>query len=116
MATTTSDPAQSYEELRSSFRLDVPERFNFVRDTLEPWATTDRLGIVQFDDAGNEQRLSYRALSERTNRVANVLRARGVTHGDRVFIMVGRLPEWWETMLACLKIGAVAMPATVQLT
>jgi acetyl-CoA synthetase/medium-chain acyl-CoA synthetase len=116
MATGIDNPTQGYEELRSSLRLEVPERFNFVRDTFEPWAATDRLGILQFDDAGNEQRVSYHELSERVNQVANVLRAHGVTSGDRVFIMVGRIPEWWETMLACLKVGAVAMPATVQLT
>ena len=50
------------------------------------------------------------------NRVVNVLRAGGVKKGDRVFIQVGRLPEWWETMLACLKMGAIAMPGTVMLT
>jgi acyl-coenzyme A synthetase/AMP-(fatty) acid ligase len=116
MATGTDRRIQSYEELCSSLRLDVPERFNFVRDTFEPWAATDRLGIVQFDDSGNEQRLTYGELSARINQVANVLRAHGVKRGDRVFIMVGRVPAWWESMLACLKLGAVAMPATVQLT
>jgi acetyl-CoA synthetase/medium-chain acyl-CoA synthetase len=50
------------------------------------------------------------------NRVVNVLRASGVRKGDRVFVQVGRIPEWWETMLACLKMGAVAMPGTVMLT
>jgi acetyl-CoA synthetase/medium-chain acyl-CoA synthetase len=115
MATTPQRTQQSYEELRSTFHLDVPEHFNFVVDTLERWAKTDRLALLWFDDAGAEERLSYTDLSGRVNRVANVLRAHGVGKGDRVFIMVGRVPEWWETMLACLKIGAVAMPGTTQL-
>ena len=45
-----------------------------------------------------------------------MLRAHGVRKGDRVFIQVGRIPEWWQTMLACLKIGAIAMPGTAMLT
>ena len=55
-------------------------------------------------------------MADAASRVVNVLRSHGVKKGDRVFIQVGRLPEWWETMLACLKMGAVAMPGTVMLT
>src|SRR5207248_3272875 len=76
----------------------------------------DRLAILWLDDAGGERRFSWSELSSSVDRVANVLRAHGVRRGDRVFIQVGRVPEWWQTMLACLKIGAVAMPGTVMLT
>ena len=61
-------------------------------------------------------RISWKEMADAASRVVNVLRSRGVKKGDRVFIQVGRLPEWWETMLACLKMGAVAMPGTVMLT
>jgi acetyl-CoA synthetase/medium-chain acyl-CoA synthetase len=68
------------------------------------------------DDAGADRAISWKEMAENANRVVNVQRAHGVKKGDRVFIQVGRLPEWWETMLACLKMGAVAMPGTVMLT
>jgi acetyl-CoA synthetase/medium-chain acyl-CoA synthetase len=68
------------------------------------------------DDSGGDRSISWKEMSDGASRVVNVLRARGVKKGDRVFIQVGRLPEWWETMLACLKMGAVAMPGTVMLT
>src|SRR5262245_42509342 len=115
MAVTTLSSNQAYQELRARLTLAVPNEFNFVQDTFEPWASTERPCLLFVDDLGSEMRLTYAELSERVNRVANVLRAHGVGPGDRVFIQVGRLPEWWETMLACLKIGAVAMPGTVQL-
>jgi len=113
MATTVS----TYEQLRADVeaQMAVPERFNFVADTFERWRS-DRLAILWLDDAGGERRYSWTELSADVDRVANVLRASGVRKGDRVFIQVGRVPEWWQTMLACLKIGAIAMPGTVMLT
>ncbi len=115
MATTAQTP--TYEELRRSVasQLTVPERFNFVTDTFDKWRS-DRLAILWLDDSGTQLRFSWDQLADDVCRVANVLRAHGVGKGDRVFIQVGRLPEWWQTMLACLRIGAVAMPGTVMLT
>ena len=114
--TTTSDAAR-YMELRSSIAamLTVPVRFNFVIDTFEKWSS-DRLCMRWVDDSGGDRQISWKEMSDRANRVVNVLRAGGVKKGDRVFIQVGRLPEWWEAMLACLKMGAIAMPGTVMLT
>ena len=113
----TATDATTYEELRAKVEaeLRVPERFNFTRDTFERWRS-DRLAMLWLDDTGTEKRFTWTQLSEDTDRVANVLREHGVGKGDRVFIQVGRVPEWWQTMLACLKIGAVAMPGTVMLT
>ncbi len=114
--TLTTDAAR-YEALRSSVtaQLIVPARFNFVTDTFEKWSS-DRLCMRWIDDSGGDRTISWKEMSDNANRVVNVLRACGVKKGDRVFIQVGRLPEWWETMLACLKMGAVAMPGTVMLT
>ena len=112
-----AEPSTSYEQLRESVeaQLVVPERFNFVSDTLERWRS-DRACILWLDDAGGERRFTWAQLIDDVARVANVLRAHGVRKGDRVFIQVGRIPEWWQTMLACLKIGAIAMPGTAMLT
>jgi acyl-coenzyme A synthetase/AMP-(fatty) acid ligase len=106
-----------YEALRASIEADlaVPDRFNFVADTFEKWRS-DRLAMIWLDDAGTEKRYTWKQLADDVDRLANVFRGHGVGKGDRVFIQVGRVPEWWQTMLACLKIGAVAMPGTVMLT
>ena len=112
----TTDAAR-YTALRASIAamLTVPARFNFVTDTFEKWSS-DRLCMRWIDDSGGDRKISWKEMSDGANRVVNVLRAGGVKKGDRVFIQVGRLPEWWETMLACLKMGAIAMPGTVMLT
>ena len=60
--------------------------------------------------------LTFSELSERSNHVANGLRALGVKRGDRILLMLGNVAPLWETMLAAMKLGAVVIPATTLLT
>src|ERR1051326_419898 len=60
--------------------------------------------------------VTFGELSERSNRVANGLRALGVKRGDRVLLMLGNVVPLWEVMLAAMKLGAVVIPATTLLT
>jgi acetyl-CoA synthetase len=68
------------------------------------------------DEAGGDVKLSFAALSERSNQVANFFRERGVRRGDRVLLMLGNIAPLWECMLAAMKLGAVIIPATTLLT
>ena len=36
--------------------------------------------------------------------------------GDRVFVLLPRVPDWYDVILGCIKLGAVPMPATTLLT
>ncbi len=76
--------------------------------------TGRRCGFV--NEAGGEQTLSFAEIAERSNRVANHLRALGVKRGDRVLLMLGNVVPLWESMLAAMKLGAVVIPATTLLT
>ena len=53
------------------------------------------------------QHISYRDLLEQTSRMANVLKAQGVTKGDRVVLYMPMIPEAAYAMLACARIGAI---------
>lgn len=115
---TTQPNMTDYDATRASFTLEVPERFNYVGDVMDDWAERepDRLALIAVDGAGdNVQRLTFGELSERAGRAAGVLSANGVEAGDRIFVMLPRLVEWYEVLLGAFKIGAVPMPGTIQL-
>ena len=64
----------------------------------------------------NEQRYSFHQLSDLSHRAANFLASCGFREGDRVLIMLPRVPQWWIAMLGLVRMGAVPVPATLLLT
>ncbi len=67
------------------------------------------------DDGGRAVDLSFAEMDMRGARAAAVLSAAGVRRGDTVLVLLARELEWWELMLGCLRLGAIASPGTVQL-
>lgn len=91
-------------------------KFNWALDYFDTLAAgNDATALWLVDEAGNETKLSFAQMSERSNRVANFLRAKGVRRGDVVLLMLGNVAPLWETMLAVMKLGAVMIPATTLL-
>src|SRR3954462_8125311 len=76
----------------------------------------DRAALWIVDAGHKETKLSFAALSARSNQVANFLRAQGVRRGDHLLLLLGNVVPLWETMLAAMKLGAVVIPATTLLT
>jgi len=58
---------------------------------------------------------SFAELSERSNRLANWFRGKGVRRGDRMLLMLSNVRPLWEVMLAAMKLGAVIVPCSMQL-
>ncbi len=63
--------------------------------------------IWQSEDGQEHKTFSYFSLHRRVNQMANIIKAMGVTKGDRVTIYLPRIPEVFFAMLACAKIGAI---------
>ena len=108
-----------YESEYASFRLAVPEVFNPTVDIVEAWAgrEPDALALVSLDGAGGvvaEQ--SAADLARESRRCARALAAAGIGKGDRVFVMLPRVPAWYATVLGAIRIGAVVAPAPNMLT
>ena len=100
------------------FRWPALEQFNWALDWFDAELARGELAdrpALHIVGAGAAE-LSFRALSERSSRVANGLRALGVRRGDRVLVMLGNVAPLWEVMLAAMKLGAVVVPATTLLT
>jgi len=99
------------------FRWPKLERFNWALDYFDVMARDNACPALWLvDEDEGETKLSFAALSERSSRVANALRARGVRRGDRILVMLGNVVALWECMLAAMKLGAVIVPATTLLT
>jgi non-ribosomal peptide synthetase component F len=108
-----------YLATRASFRLEVPERYNYARDVVDAWAAREpgKLALLAVGpDGGDARRFSFADLAAASDRAARFLAGQGVAKGDRVFVMLPRVPDWYDVVLGCIKLGAVPMPATTLLT
>jgi acyl-coenzyme A synthetase/AMP-(fatty) acid ligase len=100
-----------------SFRLPTPERFNWAFDTFDGWARDpEKLALLWVAADGQPRRFTYAELAERSRRFANALAGLGVAAGERVFIMLPRVHQWWEIVLGCIRARAVSVPGTTLLT
>lgn len=98
---------------------DAPEFFNFATDVMDGWARShpQGLGLWCVDArSGAEQKFTFAQLAGLSRQATNVFRQHGVRRGDRVLVMLPRIPQWWIAMLGLTRLGAVPIPATQQLS
>jgi acetyl-CoA synthetase len=111
-----------YDAAVKGFRWPDPVPFNWALDWFDAElardpASRDRTALWIVDaGTGQETKLSFAELSQRSNRVANFLRAQGLKRGDHLLLLLGNVVPLWETMLAAMKLGVVVIPATTLLT
>ena len=107
--------AKDFESAKKTFQIAVPAQFNFGFDVIDKHAEDEKKrALVWTGPAGKDlKEFTFQDISRLSNQAANVLKNMGVKKGDRVFIMLGRVPEWYFILVACHKIGAVIMPAPV---
>ncbi|GAA1069635.1 AMP-binding protein [Kitasatospora arboriphila] len=106
-----------YDAARREFRWPQPTAFNWALDWFDRIAEgNDRRALWVIDDDGTEHTRTFREMAHRSDRVANHLRALGLRRGDRMLVMLGNVPELWETMLGAMKLGVVVIPATLLLS
>ncbi|MGI5515615.1 AMP-binding protein [Streptomyces sp. CA-106131] len=102
-----------YGTAYEGFRWPRPAYFNWALDWFDVIADgNDRTALHIVEEDGTGTRLTFAEMSERSDRVANRLRAWGVRAEDRVLVMLGNQVELWETALAAMKLRAVVIPAT----
>ncbi len=108
---------EDYATAYAGFRWPRLETFNWALDHFDVQAEgnpTRALWIVE--DGGGETAFTYAQLRARSNQAANLLHRQGVKRGDRLLLMLPNVAPLWEAMLAAMKVGAVLIPATTQLT
>ena len=108
----------SEEDYRKNLHFKIPENFNFAYDVMDVWAEEkpDKIAMRWTDDEGHEKFFTYKDLKLQSDQTASYFASLGIGHGDMVMLILKRRYEWWLSMLALHKLGAVAIPATHMLT
>ena len=99
--------------------LAAPLHFNFATDVIDRWAQerpeSPALWCVNATTDA-EQKYTFKQLATLSCQAADFLRSSGIRRGDRVLVMLPRVPEWWIGMLSLIRLGAVPVPGTLLLT
>ncbi len=101
----------------TSIKFENEERYNFAFDTVDKIADNypDKLAMIYVDRDHNERRFTFGEMKTLSNRTANYFLSLGIKPGDKVMLVLKRHYQFWLSMLALHKIGAIAIPATNQL-
>jgi len=115
---TGSQEFSSYDDFMEQFHVDVPDDFNFGYDVIDAWAEAmpEKEALLWVNDQGEVQHVTYGAFKNITDQCAAFFQGIGIEKGDRVMLILKRRVEWWYSMVALHKIGAVVIPATHMLT
>ena len=102
----------SEEDYNRNLHFKVPENFNFAYDVMDAWAqeAPDKTALLWTSDRGEEQRFSFRDLKEQSDQTAAYYQQLGIGRGNKVMLILKRHYQWWLSMLALHKLGAVANP------
>ncbi len=116
--TTTAANMLDYAQIYKTFQLTVPTTFNFGTHVVDAWAAKapDADALFWVGEDGLEQHLSYADLARRSDQAANALTSLGLSAGERVLVVLPRVPAWWEALTGIFKAGLVASPGTTLLT
>jgi acetyl-CoA synthetase len=101
-----------YDAICRQFRWPTPATYNIGVEVCDRWADFDprRIALVDTRDDGHCDEVSYGALRDTSNRLANALRAFGVVRGDRVAILLPQGPDVAVSHIAIYKVAAIALP------
>jgi len=103
--------------LPTSFNFKNTDRYNFAFDTVDAIAEKypDKLAMVHVSNDLTERRFTFRDIKRASNQCVNYFKSLGIKRGDRVMLILKRHYQFWYSMIALHKLGAVAIPATNQL-
>lgn len=103
----------SYEDFKKNFKLKIPKNFNFGFDVVDKYADIDptKVALVWTDD--NEKHIfTFEDIKKYSNKAANLFKSLGIKKGDNVILTLKNRYEFWFSIIALHKIGAIVIPAT----
>lgn len=108
----------SQEDFINNLKINVPEDFNFGYDIVDAWAAEqpDKPALLWTNDKGEHQQFSFADMKRYTDMTASYFQSLGIGRGDMVMLILKRRFEFWFSIVALHKLGAVVIPATHLLT
>ncbi len=108
---------ENYADFKENFKIDVPRNFDFARDVVDKWARyePDKRALLYCNDDGECREFSFSEISELSKRAASYFKCMGINPGDRVLTFLRRRWEYWIVAVALHRIGAVVVPASIQM-
>lgn len=109
---------EDYEDFYKNYKLNVPENFNFAYDCMDVLAekSPDKLAMRWTNVAGDKRDFTFAEMKYYSDKTANYLKSLGIKKGDAVMLILKRHYEYWWTILALHKLGAITIPASNLLT
>ena len=109
---------ESQEDFIKHLKIKVPEHFNFGYDVVDAWANEapDKKAMCWTNDKGAHVDFTFAEMKKYTDQTASYFQSLGIGHGDMVMLILKRRYEFWFSIIALHKLGAVAIPATHLLT
>ena len=110
--------SEDYEDFYKNYKLNVPENFNFAYDCMDVLAekSPDKLAMRWTNVAGDKRDFTFAEMKYYSDKTANYLKSLGIKKGDAVMLILKRHYEYWWTILALHKLGAITIPASNLLT
>jgi len=108
----------SLEDFCKNYEVIVPENFNFAYDVVDEYArvSPSKRAICWVSDQGLHHDFSFAELKEKSDQTASFFQSIGIGRGDKVMLILKRRYEFWYSILALHKLGAICIPATHLLT
>ena len=108
----------SMEDFRQHLEFIIPEHFNFGYDVVDVWATQqpDKRALCWTNDHGEHREYTFADIKHYSDQTASFFQSLGIGRGDKVMLILKRRIEFWFSIVALHKLGAVVIPATHLLT
>jgi acetyl-CoA synthetase len=108
----------SQEDFKKNLHINVPENFNFAYDVVDEWARIEpeRKALLWTNDHDAYRQFTFKDIKYYSDQTASYLQSLGIGKGDMVMLILKRRYEFWFSIIALHKLGAVCIPATHLLT
>lgn len=108
----------SYEDFYKNYKIKIPENFNFAYDVMDEIAKNNPNGkaLVWTNDEDEYLEITFAEMKKLSDQAASFYLECGIKRGDFVMMILQRRYEFWISVIALCKIGAIAIPATHMLT